>query len=160
MGTPQNPDTRIDILPFDIGRDRELYIEGELEVFRETLPGVSAIGPVAEHARSIVDDIPHAEHIAAFTALVADKPAGFVILSLQLFYEIPQCHLESIYVAPPYRRRGIAKTFIEIAQKWAATQSARSLLLDVSTANEAAIELFKSTGFVCTRLQMEKWTGS
>lgn len=142
------------ILPFDLERDFDLYLTGDTEAFSQSFPGLSITPDIRTSIESGINGLPFAEGIAALT-LVDEKPIGFVVVSLRWFYTIPQGYIESIFVHPDRRGSGARKLLIDAAKEWSCQQGARSVTLDVSAGNTAAIEAYRSSGFAVTRHQME-----
>ena len=92
------------------------------------------------------------------------KPAGMCIL---LWKEVPDDplfpllprktgHIDDIYVAPEFRRQGIATLLCEEAQRLARERGVSHLTLMVWSFNEDAMKLYKKLGFAPTLINMEK----
>lgn len=150
---------RIELLSFIPERDRDLYIEGELSVFRETFPGVTPSREVMQAANDIVAGLLSNDLQDACTVLVDGEPAGFIILSLQWLYNIPQVMVDSLYVSSPYRGMGLGKHMLDFAEDWTRAQGAQTLRIEVANANHPAHELYRNSGFADVRAHMEKWVG-
>ncbi|MEO0447635.1 MAG: GNAT family N-acetyltransferase [Verrucomicrobiota bacterium] len=58
--------------------------------------------------------------------------------------------LFSMWVAPEARRQGVAGRLVDVIIAWAVQQEKGKLLLDVGDANESAIRLYESKGFLPT----------
>jgi ribosomal protein S18 acetylase RimI-like enzyme len=56
-------------------------------------------------------------------------------------------HLVSMWVAPRYRRRGVARALVDQAVRWAAERRAREVVLWVADQNTAARRLYERLGF-------------
>ena len=56
--------------------------------------------------------------------------------------------LFSVWIAPDYRRRGLAQAILDAAENWAVAQGATELQLEVTCGNVAAESLYRSAGFV------------
>jgi ribosomal-protein-alanine N-acetyltransferase len=69
--------------------------------------------------------------------------AGFAVVSIVA----PQAELESIAVAPEFRRRGVARRLFESLQTELKQQKVMELLLEVRASNRAALELYAGCGF-------------
>jgi ribosomal protein S18 acetylase RimI-like enzyme len=59
-------------------------------------------------------------------------------------------HLLSMWVAPSHRRLGIGRSLVEAILNWAGTQGVRTLLLQVTSNNDAAITFYRRLGFAMT----------
>ena len=146
----------MEIREFDKKYDIPLYVEGDVEAWKESYPGVtlplSAISEVERGFNNFVSD----DSCCAFTAIVDEQPIGFVIVTLEYFIVIPQGYISSIYVKPKYRGQGIGTALIGQVESWAKAKGAKSIKLDVSRVNESAISTYEKSGFVTTRYQMDK----
>jgi ribosomal protein S18 acetylase RimI-like enzyme len=56
-------------------------------------------------------------------------------------------HLVSMWVAPGYRRQGVARALVDPAVRWAAERQAREVILWVADHNTAARRLYERIGF-------------
>lgn len=89
----------------------------------------------------------------AETALLAEveagQAAGFAGLRVtpSLFYATPRAELTELYVAPAFRRRGIARALIGLAERLALARGARSLVVLTGADNAAALRLYRAVGF-------------
>jgi ribosomal protein S18 acetylase RimI-like enzyme len=59
-----------------------------------------------------------------------------------------------LYVAPEYRRRGIATALLQQAQSWAIARGDQQLSLQVFANNDAALALYQKLGYGTTALWM------
>lgn len=57
-------------------------------------------------------------------------------------------HLYQMWVAPRFRRLGIARELLNTAIRWAAILEAREIVLSVPSRQSAAVSLYASAGFV------------
>lgn len=57
-------------------------------------------------------------------------------------------HIYQMWVSPEARGKGIAKSFLDCITAWAKVKDCESVALSVTTANDAAVGLYLSTGFV------------
>jgi GNAT superfamily N-acetyltransferase len=144
------------IVPFVTSRDLDLYLEGDVVAFKESFPGVTITTDLMRDIRSGILGITHNEDMAAFTALIDELPIGFVTISKQWFYDIPQGYVDSIFVKENYRNQGVGRQLLSTAESWAKEVGAYSIRLDVSLCNTTAITAYEKSGFVSTRVQMER----
>jgi ribosomal protein S18 acetylase RimI-like enzyme len=146
----------MEIRAFNKQYDIPLYVEGDVEAWKESYPGVtlplSAMSEIERGFKNYVSD----DNCCAFTAIENEQPIGFVIVTLEFFIVIPQGYISSIYVKPKYRGKGIGAALIGQAESWAKAKGAKSIKLDVSRINETAISTYEKSGFVTTRYQMDK----
>jgi [ribosomal protein S18]-alanine N-acetyltransferase len=73
---------------------------------------------------------------------------GFVIGRLLLDGEQNACQLESIVVGGTVRRKGVGRLLLQTLARWAESQGARRLELEVRVSNVAAIRLYENSGMV------------
>lgn len=59
-------------------------------------------------------------------------------------------HLYAMWVAPEARRSGAARALVDAARSWARERGACEIALEVTASNLAALELYRTTGFVDT----------
>jgi len=80
------------------------------------------------------------------------QPAGFVEASLRTDYvngteSSPVAFLEGIYVAPPYRRRGIGTLLVAAVVTWARACGCTELASDALLDNESSHAMHRALGF-------------
>lgn len=90
---------------------------------------------------------------ASFIARVdGDESAGFVEVAMRSDY-VPGCatspvaFLEGIYVAPPWRRRGVARRLCVEAEAWARRQGCREFASDALIDNSISHRMHAALGF-------------
>ncbi|MBC8106057.1 MAG: GNAT family N-acetyltransferase [Anaerolineae bacterium] len=59
-------------------------------------------------------------------------------------------YLIAMWVAASHRRRGVGRLLVNAIVDWARSRGAESLVLDVTTTNDAAIGFYEDLGFVRT----------
>jgi GNAT superfamily N-acetyltransferase len=64
--------------------------------------------------------------------------------------------VSTIYVSPPFRRRGVAKALLEASEAWLMAQRVATLATDTSETNRPLIELFRQRGYAVTFHSHEK----
>lgn len=146
----------MDIREFDADRDIDLYVEGDVDSFRESFPGVSVPGSLITEFRDERLRLINDSHVAGFTAQNELGPEGFVVVSSHYFYVVPGAYIETIYVREEFRGSGVVGALLERAEVWAKANGARFLQLDVSQVNQRAIAAYEKNGFSKTRIQMQK----
>jgi aminoglycoside 6'-N-acetyltransferase I len=116
--------------------------------------------------RQLWPDGTPAEHLAEMQALIDQpgryfqlvayeagmQPAGFVEAALRTDYvngtdTSPAAFVEGIYVAPPYRRRGIGTLLIAAVVSWARACDCTELASDALLDNEASQAMHRALGF-------------
>ena len=58
------------------------------------------------------------------------------------------CEVVSMWVAPPWRGKGVADTLLDAVERWARAGASASLVLRVSNRNERARRFYTRKGFV------------
>jgi ribosomal-protein-alanine N-acetyltransferase len=61
----------------------------------------------------------------------------------------------TVAVLPEYRRQGIAREFMRQIEEWSHERAASAMMLEVEQSNEAAIELYKSLGYLKISVRMD-----
>ncbi len=61
----------------------------------------------------------------------------------------------TVAVLPDFRRQGIAREFMRQIEEWAKERGASALMLEVEKSNSAAIELYKSLGYMQISVRMD-----
>jgi aminoglycoside 6'-N-acetyltransferase I len=84
------------------------------------------------------------------------RPAGFAEAGLRHDYvngteSSPVAFLEGIYVAPAFRRTGVARQLVESVENWARHQGCSELASDTGIANIPSQKLHEALGFVETQ---------
>ena len=64
-----------------------------------------------------------------------------------IFVERRYVHIEELYVAEPYRGRGVGRSLMETAKAWATKQGATSMDLWVWSENKSAITFYQNLGY-------------
>lgn len=65
-------------------------------------------------------------------------------------------HVFLLYVAPAHRRRGLGSALMQHAEAWAKQRGDRQISLQVFTANQPALNLYRSLGYETESLWMVK----
>ena len=81
--------------------------------------------------------------------------AGYIWLAESSDYLAGQqeAHVIDIYVEEGYRRRGLGRTFLQLAERWAKERGYRFIALSVAAHNRVARTLYKKAGY------REEWVG-
>lgn len=74
-----------------------------------------------------------------------------------MFYVVLFVYIESIYVEPEYRGKGIADQLLAKAEAWGISQGAKFVQLDISRGNESAKKVYERLGYANTPMKMEKF---
>lgn len=87
-----------------------------------------------------------------FFAFDGEKPAGFAHCSLRNDYVVGTSggavgYLEGIYIIPEYRKKGLAKTFVEYGEEWARKQGCKEFASDCELDNSGSYNFHIAVGF-------------
>lgn len=80
---------------------------------------------------------------------VDGRPAGFVVLTLAFSMEFGGLRgfVDDLFVAPAYRRLGLAAAALDMVRAAGLARGVRALLVETSDQNAAAVGLYKRAGF-------------
>jgi len=91
---------------------------------------------------------------------ISDKSVGYLAMNAGVACgiasglldsdEATRANLFSMWVAPTHRRLGIGRKLVDAVIDWARAQSARALLLLVTSNNQGAIKFYQQLGFTLT----------
>ena len=76
--------------------------------------------------------------------LIAETPPAAFGLFRRI---VDEAEVLTLAVAPDHRRRGLGACLVENASDWARRAGARALFLEVARDNDAALALYRATGF-------------
>jgi ribosomal protein S18 acetylase RimI-like enzyme len=86
--------------------------------------------------------------------------AGYIVLTLGYSFEYhgQDAFVDELYVEPKYRKRGIGREAMKFVEEQARTMGVTALHLEVDDGNDAALELYRRSGYVDhERHLMTKW---
>jgi ribosomal protein S18 acetylase RimI-like enzyme len=117
-----------------------------------------AFGSTFAHERLLADDDwatrlsrgVSSGHELPLVAEFDNEPSGLAWVWLEDNGAASAAHLYQMWVAPAKRRLGIGRALLDAAIAWARTVGAPALVLDVTTGNTAALELYEGARFVAT----------
>jgi ribosomal protein S18 acetylase RimI-like enzyme len=94
--------------------------------------------------------------------LIAEMDGQAVGLAWGLIHkpDLEIAHIYQMWVSPALRGKGIAKTLLREIKAWALGRGCDLMALAVTTSNEAAVSLYRSSGFVATGQLEELRIGS
>lgn len=136
------------------------------ELHRLARPDLFRVPEGPPRSREYVAEFIACDTKAIFVALMGPKLVGFLTLARTDRPETPvrpaRVHVEvdSISVAPNYRRRGIGFKLMQRAEIWAKAQGAPRLVLGVYAFNEGARQFYERAGFEVQSLVMAKSVGT
>jgi GNAT superfamily N-acetyltransferase len=156
------PSQPILIRPIDPGSDREIDLVAErmratlAEVLGET--GNNMYTP--EWLRDRVRWHVHGDQCAGRVLLAVDSTEvimGHIIARVEEDSStMPVGLVSTLYVCPPFRRRGVAKALLDASEAWLKDQGVATLATDTSESNRPLIELFAQRGYAVTFHSVEK----
>lgn len=108
-----------------------------------------------DHGQDISDTLAD-DTVLALIARVDGVAAGFAEISLRHDYvngckTSPVAFLEGIYVAPAWRRRGVAAALVGAAQDWARQKGCSEFASDAALGNTVSHSMHHALGFVETQ---------
>ena len=96
----------------------------------------------------------------AWLLWLADKPVGYVILTLGYSFEFRgrDAFVDELYIEPEFRRMGLGRSAMEFLEKRARELGVNAVHLEVDRSNDAAAELYRRAGYADQgRHLMTKW---
>ena len=80
-----------------------------------------------------------------------NKLSGFIETSIRQklpgYQDSPVGYIESLYVDPTHRRKGIARQLVVFSEKWIKSQNYNHFFVDTDPKHADAIQFYKSIGF-------------
>ena len=73
---------------------------------------------------------------------------GVVVASIELMRGVDDAEILNIETSPRHRRQGLAQGLLQEAFDWARQSQRQAVWLEVRTSNDAAVNLYRKTGFV------------
>jgi ribosomal protein S18 acetylase RimI-like enzyme len=96
----------------------------------------------------------------AWLIVEGTRPVGYVVLTVSFSFEYHGCdaYIDELYIAEECRGRGIGRCTMEFIEGIARELGVNAMHLEVSRDNQAALELYRRTGYVDHgRYLMTKW---
>jgi diamine N-acetyltransferase len=86
----------------------------------------------------------------AWLIFAGEKAAGYVVLTISFSFEYRgrDAFIDELYIEPEYRGQGIGRRTMEMVEEVARDLSVNAIHLEVSKGNDAALELYRRTGYV------------
>lgn len=114
--------------------EEEMYLKLEAEVWPEAPLGLERLREYKEHPGWTAMNVLEGDMIIGSTMAWLEEGNVGVI--------------EDVFVREPWRQRGIAKYLLFRAMSYLQAQGSTSVKLEVKAANETALSLYQSVGFV------------
>jgi len=108
-----------------------------------------------EHAKLLPDGLATPDHYL-YTIVLDGKPVGDIWLAVEPRPEGARGFIYDVFIAEPFRRRGIAGQALRLLEGEAARLSVRTLGLHVFGYNTAARALYEMLGYEITNINMAK----
>lgn len=99
---------------------------------------------------------PEARYDAIWVVIHDDHVIGSA--AIRLLYDESVAELKRMYLQPIYRGRGLGRSLLNHAIRWARSRRCQAIVLDTSTAMTAAQHLYESSGFIRTGTRTETGT--
>jgi ribosomal-protein-alanine N-acetyltransferase len=129
--------------------DLSAALDIDLAAFRP-----SEIGAGAEEPRVVRERQLREELARPWARLRVARADGAVVVGYLSFWHVSdELHLLNVAVAPPDRRRGVARRLVEDLLAYARAHAVARVLLEVRASNAAAIGLYESFGFERARVR-------
>lgn len=125
---------------------------GWIALRRQLWPEESGEG----HAAEVDDALANSDTFAAFVAVdAAGAVMGFLEAAMRFDYVngcegSPVAFLEGIYVAPAFRKQGVARALIAAFEDWARGKGVREMASDAEIGNRVSHAMHHALGFAET----------
>jgi ribosomal protein S18 acetylase RimI-like enzyme len=103
--------------------------------------------PPFRFSRAYMRQLIRSPHSATWIAEESDQLAGFAIIEWSTETDLPVAYIQTIEVAPRFRRHGIAGELLRRIEASAIAAGAGNIWLHVDAENSAAIHLYESHGY-------------
>jgi len=108
--------------------------------------------PEPEHLEDMTASLARGHYLRLALAIATGTPAGYVEAAKRTDYvngtsSSPVAFLEELYVAPEFRRRGVARALVESVVEWARREGCAELASDSLLDNAAAHAAHRALGF-------------
>ena len=104
--------------------------------------------PPLRFSRAYIRKLTQSPDSAAWIAEEDIQLAGFAIVELSMAAGVPIAYIQTIEVAPNFRKRGIASELLRHVEDSARDAGAHTIWLHVAEGNAAAIHLYESEGYL------------
>ena len=112
--------------------------------FRDALRSLKGLAPKRDLSAAEEEWMEHCgPGFAAYIALVESRCAGFLVCRI----DAPTVWVESVYVLPEYRRKGVASALYEEAERLAQSYGEDTLYNYVHPNNDAMIAFLRTRGY-------------
>jgi putative acetyltransferase len=96
---------------------------------------------------------PETSYQSVWVAIDNDRLVGSV--AIRFLDDVMTAELKRMYLQPEYRGRGLGRTLLNHAIRWAKDRGCQAIVLDTSTTMTAAQGLYESAGFSRTGTRTE-----
>jgi GNAT superfamily N-acetyltransferase len=105
--------------------------------------------PEAQASRTFERLLAAPERGAVWLMTVDGTPAGFVVLTVAFSMEYGGLRgfVDDLFVAPVFRRRGLASEALDVVKDECRARGVRALLVETSLENQQAVRVYSRAGF-------------
>lgn len=105
--------------------------------------------PEAQATRTFERLLATPAHGAVWLMMADGSPAGFIVLTVAFSMEYGGLRgfVDDLFVAPAFRRHGLAAEALEVVKEACAERGVRALLVETSLENEQAVRVYTRAGF-------------
>jgi ribosomal protein S18 acetylase RimI-like enzyme len=144
----------IELLHEILGEADKLHRDAHPEIFRK----IDDIEGMTDYYHSCMKNPDALICVAEVDSCVVGAMICMVYKSADILVLVPRkfACIENISVLESYRRKGIGKTLVHFAQKWAKKQDAAAVELTVWEFNRGASAFYRQLGFETVRSRLSK----
>ncbi len=108
--------------------------------------------PVSQATRTFERLLSQPAYGAVWLMVADDQPAGFVVLTVAFSMEYGGLRgfVDDLFVAPSFRKRGLASEALGVVRQACEARGVRALLVETSLSNEQAVRVYTRAGFTET----------
>ena len=103
--------------------------------------------PPFRFSRTYLRQLVQSEDSATWIAEQDDRIAGFAVIEWAPSAGTPEAYIQTLEVAPAYRRRGIGNELLRLVEASALAAGAHSIWLHVDAENDPAIKLYEAYNY-------------
>jgi len=105
--------------------------------------------PEAQAARTFERLLAQPAHGSVWMMCEEDVPAGFVVLTVAFSMEYGGLRgfVDDLFVAPAFRKRGLAGAALDALKRACVVRGVRALLVETSLENDSAVRVYRRAGF-------------
>jgi ribosomal protein S18 acetylase RimI-like enzyme len=128
----------------------------ELDSFNQLADDVDCRTEAIAHRRKRLESNQIRTIVAEDVGTLAGYVSGSCSESPSVFARGDELHISEVYVAPGYRRQGLAGELLDTLEAWGQAQGAAYAELSVNVRNEAALACYERRGYQERRLKLTR----